>query len=184
MGHCTEVGRASEEIRVWCGLGCVRAGGERGQVFSCLPFLRYSAAECACCLACHAWQAFFPLHHGAYQNQRKGERLERLARVHGCDQAAERVSWHIYAQKAHSRVEVHRDGLEGPNQVRSTEFYSDLTSHTTQFPRIGLALRYKILGEERVQVQKIGRRKFWQDMKEQGKLDDVPQPSQPPPPEE
>ncbi len=43
--------------------------------------------------------------------------------------------------------------------------------------RIGLALRYKILGADRVQVQQLTRRKFWQDMREQGKLD-----SQPPPP--
>ena len=37
--------------------------------------------------------------------------------------------------------------------------------------RIGLVLRYKVLGEERVRVQQEGRRKLWHTMREQGKLD-------------
>jgi hypothetical protein len=37
--------------------------------------------------------------------------------------------------------------------------------------RIGLVLRYKVLGPDRVQVQKEGRLKFWQKMRSQGKLE-------------
>jgi hypothetical protein len=50
--------------------------------------------------------------------------------------------------------------------------------------RIGLALRIKVLGEERVQVQRAGRQKFWQEMKESGKLmEPLPPKVQLPPPE-
>jgi hypothetical protein len=51
----------------------------------------------------------------------------------------------------------------------------------TYSSRIGLALRYKILGADRVQVQQLSRRKFWQDMREQGKLDVRPEPPPPAP---
>jgi hypothetical protein len=63
-------------------------------------------------------------------------------------------------------------------------FCRRFSRYVTRCLRIGLALRYKVLGEERVQVQRIGRRKFWQEMKEQGKLDVAPLPSQLPPPED
>jgi hypothetical protein len=43
-----------------------------------------------------------------------------------------------------------------------------------------LALRLKVLGADRVKVQQESRRKFWQDMRNEGKLEALPQCPQPP----
>jgi hypothetical protein len=162
-------GHALEEVLLRRSLGRVFAGSEGGEVRFARRGMCHNGNECA-----DVQQALVPLYYRAHQNQRQGEGVERVAGVHGVAEGAECNGHHIHAQKAHSRHAQRRVGLEGPSQVRfraDTLLAQSRSALVSSPTRIGLALRYKVLGADRVQVQKEGRLKFWQDMRSQGKLE-------------